>query len=188
MELLPQLWLPILVSAALAWIASAIMWMVLPHHRKDQIGLPNEQAFVDFVRSQGIPPGNYAFPHFADHKECRSPEAQQKWKEGPAGVLTIMGNFNMGRNLLLTFLVFVVAGVFIAYIGASALPRGASFGKVMQVLGTAGVCTYCFSFIPHMIWFNAYTRAIVACVFDGIVYGLITGAVFAWLWPAAVAA
>jgi hypothetical protein len=180
-----SLWAPILLSAALVWIASAVMWMGMPHHKKDHIGLPNEQAFMDFVKSQNIPPGNYGFPNFGSHKECNTPEAKEKWKTGPIGLISVWGKFSMGRNMFLTFLVFLVASVLIGYLGSEVLPAGAGFGKVMRVIGTAGVLTYCFSFIPNMVWFGAYMRSIVACIFDGIVYGLITGAVFAWLWPAA---
>ena len=37
--------------------------------------------------------------------------------------------------------------------------------------------------MPGMVWMGAYGRAIVMSVIDGVVYGLITGAVFAGLWP-----
>ncbi len=181
MDLL-SLWAPILLSAALAWIASAVMWMALPHHKKDHIGLPNEQPFIDFIKSQNIPPGNYCFPNF---KDCKTPEAREKWKSGEMGLISVWGDVSMGRNMILTFLVFLVASVLIGYLGSVVLPAGTGFGKVMRVIGTAGVLTYSFSFIPNMVWFGSYARSIVACIFDGIVYGLITGAVFAWLWPAA---
>lgn len=36
MDLL-SLWLPILLSAAVVWIVSAIVWMALPHHKQDFI-------------------------------------------------------------------------------------------------------------------------------------------------------
>lgn len=180
-----NLWLPILLSAALTWIASAIMWMAMPHHKKDHVALPNEQAFMDFVKAQDIKPGNYGFPNFGSG-QCNTPEGKQKWKEGPLGLLSVWGNVSMGRNMFLTFMVFLVASALIGYLGSMTLARGADFTKVMQVLGLAGVLTYSFSHIPGAIWFGAYPRTIVANIFDGIVYGLITGAIFAWLWPAAV--
>jgi hypothetical protein len=180
-----NLWAPVLLSAAAVWIASALIWMVMPHHRKDHLGLPDERAFVEFVKSQNIPKGNYGFPHFGSHKECNTPEARQRWKEGPSGLVSIWGQVSMPRNMILTFLVFLAASALIAYLGAAVLAPGASFGRVMQVIGTAGVLTYSFSFIPNAIWFGSYARTIFACIFDGVVYGLITGAIFAWLWPAA---
>jgi hypothetical protein len=62
-------------------------------------------------------------------------------------------------------------------------PGPASFAKVFQVAATAGILAYCFSFIPTAVWFGSYKRTIVATFIDGIVYGLITGAIFAWRWP-----
>jgi len=36
-----------------------------------------------------------------------------------------------------------------------------------------------------MVWFQAEKRSMVTAVFDGIVQGLATGAVFAAMWPKA---
>jgi hypothetical protein len=37
--------------------------------------------------------------------------------------------------------------------------------------------------MPNNIWFGTPKRAILMDVLDGVVYGLITGAVFGALWP-----
>jgi hypothetical protein len=71
----------------------------------------------------------------------------------------------------------------IAYLTSVTLPKTAEFAKVFQVVGTAGILAYSFSFIPNAIWFGAYKRTIVASIIDGIVYGALTGAIFAWRWP-----
>lgn len=183
MDLLAQLWLPILLSAAAVWIASAIIWMALPHHTGDFKGLPDEAAFTDALRRLGIRPGNYGFPHCGSRAQSKDPEFEKRWKEGPVGHISVWGQMNMGRNMVLTFLVYLVVSFFIAYLTAEALARGAPFAKVFQIAGTAGVLAYCFAFIPNGIWFGHYPRAIAMNVIDGVVYGLITGAIFAWLWP-----
>lgn len=185
MDMLVSLWLPILVSAAAVWIAAAAAWMALPHHRGDYTRLPNEDAFMGQVRSASIPPGNYTFPHFASHKESTTPEGKAKWKEGPMGVLTVMPLPNMGRNMIMSFLVYLAVSIGVAYLGSVALPRGADFWRVMQVLGTAGILAYCFAFWPNGIWFGTKIRAMVMCTVDGVVFGLITGAIFAAMWPGA---
>jgi hypothetical protein len=64
-----------------------------------------------------------------------------------------------------------------------ALPRTAEFAKVFRVVGTAGILAYSFAFIPNAISFGAYKRTIVAGIIEGIVFGVITGAFFAWRWP-----
>jgi hypothetical protein len=184
MEMLNHLWLPIVLSAAAVWIASAAAWMALPHHKNDFKRLPDEEGFVRSLRTMGIPPGNYGFPRCESHAQTKDPEFQKRWKEGPNGLLSVWGRVSMGRNMVLTFLVYLVVSFLIAYLGTAApLPRGASFGHVFQVLGTAGVLAYTFGGVPSSIWFGAYPRTILMNVIDGIVYGLITGAIFAWLWP-----
>ena len=40
---LTALWLPILISAVIVFIASSIMHMVLPHHKSDYRKVPDEE-------------------------------------------------------------------------------------------------------------------------------------------------
>lgn len=188
MEFITELWMPIVLSAVGVWIASAVGWMFLGHHKKDWIGLPNEDGFVAAVRDLSLQPGNYAFPHSEDcHKAMKDPEFQNKWKTGPVGLVQIWKPDNsMGKCMALTFIVYIIVNVFIGYLGWNALPhQGASFAQAFQITGTAGVLAYCFSFIPSHIWFQAYPRATMMCLIDGVVYGLLTGAIFAALWPSA---
>ena len=109
----------------------------------------------------------------------------KKWAEGPSGFMTIVGHMNMGRNMLLSFIAYLVVGVLVAYVAGEALTPGASFGRVFQITGTCGIMAYTMSSIPNSIWFNHGIRRIATNAFDGIVYGLATGLIFALLWPAA---
>jgi hypothetical protein len=184
MELLLPLWLPILLSAAAVWIVSLIVWMALPHHKGDFIGLPDEDGFMDYIRRSGIKPGNYAFPDARGRAAMTSEKVQKAWQEGPVGHLSVWPTpLTMGSKLVATFIVYLVVSTLIAYLTRVALPGAAPFAKVFQVAATAGILAYCFSFIPNGVWFGSYTRTIVATLIDGIVYGLITGAIFAWRWP-----
>lgn len=185
MDFLTQLWLPILLAAVAVWIYSAVAWMVLPHHTNDQRGLPDEDAALDAIRALGVPPGNYGFPRPANKAACKDPAFVEKWKRGPAGTLNIWPEFNMGRNMVLSFIVYLLISTLIAYLGAAALTPGTSFGKVFQVLGVAGILAYTTSGLTNAIWFQASRNAVLSNAFDGIVSGLITGAIFASLWPGA---
>jgi hypothetical protein len=188
MDFLSVLWLPIVLSAAAVWIASAVGWMVVGHHSKDMRGMPAEDDVMAAIRSANTPPGVYNFPHAEDCKKAmKDPEFQARWKAGPTGVLTLWRNdVSMGKCMLLTFLVYLAVNVVIAYLGWRALPHAeAGFTRAFQVLGTAGVLAYAFAHIPNGIWFQAYPRTILLNVIDGVVYGLITGAIFAAMWPAA---
>lgn len=186
MDFLTHLWIPILVSAAAVWFASALAWMAVGHHKNDNLALPNEKEFIETVKGWGLPPGEYMFPDF---RRCQGMSKQEKqalyetMQKSPMGMLRVWGPMNMGGNMLWTFVVFLVVSVLVGYLGWAALPRGASFGQVFQVLGTAGVLAHCFGGLPGDIWFQRSKRGMVTCFIDGIVFGLITGAVFAWLWP-----
>lgn len=186
MDWLSWLWLPIVLSAAGVFIASFLTWTVLPTHKRDFIGLPDEKGFIEAVRRMGLKPGNYGFPHFASHKEANTPEARAMWKDGPVGFITILSNpTSMAPRMAITFALQLAVSFLIAYVASVTLHKGDSFAKVFQTVGTVGVLSYAFSHVPHGVWFGAYKRAILAQVFDGVVYGLITGAIFAWRWPTA---
>jgi hypothetical protein len=184
MDLLIPLWLPILLSAAIVWVISAVVWMALPHHKRDFIALPDEDGLMEYLRKNGIQPGNYVFPDFRDPKVMKSEKTQKALNEGPVGHLSVWQTpLTMGGKMVATFIVYLVVSTLIAYLTRVALPGPAPFTKVLQVAGTAGILAYCFSFIPNAVWFGSYKRTIVANFVDGIVYGLITGAIFAWRWP-----
>lgn len=187
MDLLPSLWLPILLSAVVVWIAAFVAWSFLPHHARDWTGLPDEGAFINAIRSLGIPPGRYCFPHCADRRMRKDPEFQRKWKEGPAGEFNLWRPVNMARNMALTFVVYLVIGFLVGYLAAATLQRGDSFGRFFQVTATAGILGYAFGHIPHAIWFQHGRNSILSTLADGVVYGLLTGLVFALLRPAAAA-
>ena len=184
MELLLPLWLPILLSAAGVWILSAIVWMALPHHKQDFIALSDEDAFIDYLRKSGIKPGNYVFPDFRDREAMKSEKICKAMKEGPVGHLSVWQTpVTMGGKMVATFIVYLVVSTLIAYLTRVASPGAAPFPRVFQVAASAGILAYCFSFIPNALWFGSYRRTIVANFIDGLIYGAITGAIFAWRWP-----
>ena len=84
------LWLPILLSAVIVFVASSIIHMVLPIHKSDYRKLPEEDRVLDAIRAAGVTPGRiYHFP-YTTHKEMKSPEAVERFKRGPVGLLTVI--------------------------------------------------------------------------------------------------
>lgn len=183
MQLFKDLWLAILAAGGAVWIASALAWMLVGHHGKDWDPLPEESKTLDVLRGLGIPPGVYGFPYMRSHKDASTPEGAEKWAKGPLGLLRIWGPSHMGKNMVLTALYFLVVSAVIGYLGSACLPRGAGFAKVVQVLGTAGALAYSCAGVPGDIWFQNKFRATAMNILDGLVYGLITGAVFGAMWP-----
>jgi len=62
------LWLPILLSAVIVFIASSIIHMLLPYHRSDYKAAPRGGQAPPVLRAAGLQPGLYHFP-YCTHKD-----------------------------------------------------------------------------------------------------------------------
>jgi hypothetical protein len=185
MSLLGALWLPIVLSAVLVFVASAIIHMVLKYHNRDYKGLPNEDAVRAALRAGNPEPRQYIIPYCADMKDMESPEMQQKFIEGPVGVLNLRrpGPPTMGPMLLQWFLFVLVVSFFLGYLAAITIEPGAHYLRVFRVVGVAGFLAYAAGQVPAAIWMGKPWPVAWKEVFDGLVYGLITAGTFGWLWP-----
>ena len=179
------LWLPILLSAVIVFVASSIMHMVLPYHKSDYRKLPDEDRVVDALRAAGVAPGPaYHFPH-TTRKEMKSPEVVEKFKRGPIGLLTVIpsGAPAMGKYLGQWFAYCVVVGIVVACVAASTLARGTRYPAVFHVVGLAGFLAYGLGQIQDSIWKGQTWGVTAKHVFDGLIYALLTAGTFGWLWP-----
>lgn len=187
MDFIVQMWIPIVASGAAVWFYSFFSWAMSPIHKGDFVNLtgPKNRDVMDFIARSGLKPGNYGYGLFADHKEANKPENKARWGAEPMGQFSVWARPNMGANMAFTFLFYCLVSVFVAYLGHETLGGAATFGRKFQICGTAGVLAYSFAFVPGSIWFQAGRNSIISHVFDGVMQGLITGAMFAWLWRAA---
>src|SRR5690606_4100394 len=121
---LSSLWLPILLSAVAVFIASALIWAVVQWHNADWQKLPDEEAARRAL--QGVPPGDYILPHAASNKERQSPEWQQKFKEGPAAMVTGLphGSMAMGKQFLPWIGYTLILSLLVGYVAGGSLPAG----------------------------------------------------------------
>jgi len=181
---IPSLWLPIVVSAVVVFVASAILHMVLTYHRRDYRPLPEEAAKLGALR--GTAPGYYVFPYCRSPKEMGAPEMQEKYKQGPVGILTVMpsGPPSMGKHLFLWFLFCLLVGVFVAYLTGRALPPGTEYLAVFRFAGTIAFVAYGFGEIADSIWKAQPWSNTIRALIDALIYGLLTAGIFGWLWPA----
>jgi hypothetical protein len=180
-----SLWLPILLSAVLVFIASSVIHMVLPWHHGDYGKVPDEKRLMDSLRPLGITPGDYMVPRPSDMKEMRTPEFQEKVKAGPVMVVTVLpnGQMEMRKNLVYWFLYSLVVGYFAAYVGAAALPAGTPYPRVFQIVGTTAFIGYAVALWQMSIWYRRSWGTTIRSTIDGLLYGLLTGGTFGWLWP-----
>ena len=185
MSLLGALWLPIVLSAVLVFVASSVIHMVLKYHNKDYTGLPNEDAVRAALRAGNPAPRQYIIPYCPDMKEMESPEMKQKFIEGPIGVLYLRrpGPPTMGPMLLQWFLYILVVSFFLGYLAAITIEPGAHYLRVFRVIGAAGFLAYAAGQVPAAIWMGKPWSVAGKEVFDGLVYGLISAGTFGWLWP-----
>jgi hypothetical protein len=178
-----SLWLPIILSGVALFFASWAAWMLLPHHKGEWKGLPDEEGVMAALRKFNIPAGQYNFPHACSPNEMNTDDFKRRKEAGPSGFITIFQTWpNMGVNMVCTLLFFTVANFVIGYLAGSVIPPGTSFMSVFRFVGTAGILTYGTANILNGIWFG---RKMVADIIDGIAYGIITGLIFAALWPGA---
>ncbi len=182
---LPALWLPIVVSTVLVWMASALVWMALPHHKSDFRGVPDEGELLSGLRKRGLSPGQYWFPYYPDQKSMKTPEAKQKLEDGPVGLLTIWpsGMPKMGKSIGLSAIFYLVVSSFTAYVAGRTLLPGTEYLHVFRVTGTVAFVAYAAALVPDAIWFGRPWSNTWKMVADGALYGLLTAGVFGWLWP-----
>jgi hypothetical protein len=185
MVTLSDLWLPMLVSAVLVFIVSAIIHMVLKYHNKDYSPLPNEEAVRAAMRAGNPAPAQYIIPYCADMKDMEKPEVKQKYVEGPVAVVNLMrsGVPNMGTNLTQWFAYILVVSFFIAYVASHSLASNATYLQVFRIVGAVGFLVYGLGQFPASIWMGKPWRISFKDMIDGLVYGLVTAGAFGWLWP-----
>lgn len=182
-----SLWLPILVAAVIVFVASSVIHMVLRYHKNDFQRLPAEAEALAALRSFGLPPGEYFFPFADGGAEMRSDEWQAKVKEGPVGMLTVMPNgpMKMGRNLTQWFVYCLVVGLLTAYLTGLAYGPGTEYMAIFRFAGAAAFVAYAAALWQNSIWWSKPWSTTLKSTFDGLVYGLLTGGTFGWLWPGA---
>ncbi len=178
-----SLWLPILVSGVVVYIASSIVWMLLPHHKSDWSVLPGEAGLLEAMRRAGVTRGQYRFP-FCDPRD-KSPETKKKLEEGPLGTMVIWppGPMGMGKQLVTWFLYLLAVSACVAYLAGHVMPWGASYRGVFRLTGGIAMLAYAAGVVPGAVWWGRSWSSTIKEGIDGAVYGLLTAGVFAWLWP-----
>jgi hypothetical protein len=182
---LSMLWLPILLSAVIVFVASSLIHMVLTYHRSDYRTMPSEGEVMEALRRFSIPPGDYIVPHASSPKEMESAAFKEKRARGPVMVATVMktGAVTMGPQLVQWFIFCVVVSLFAGYIAGRALPPGSEYLDVHRFAGTVAFAGYGLGQWPNSIWFRRSWSSTIKSTVDALIYGLLTGGTFGWLWP-----
>ena len=178
------LWLPILISAVLVFIASSLVHMVLGYHRADYGKVPDEDKVMDALRGFSIPPDDYLVP--CPGKE--GPYAKdfvEKRKKGPVLMMTVFpsGEMGMGKQLTMWFIFCIVVGVFVAYVDTLALTPGAPYRAVFHLSSVVAFVCYGMALWEISIWYRRKWGTTLRSNIDALIYALLTAGTFGWLWP-----
>ncbi|HEV2470258.1 MAG TPA: hypothetical protein VGS78_13800 [Candidatus Sulfotelmatobacter sp.] len=181
---LSALWLPIILSAVIVFVASSIMHMALPYHKGDYKKLPDEDKILPTLHTAGLTRGLYVFP-FCTHKEMKSPEAIAKYTKGPVGMMIVFRNGApfIPKFLGLWFGYCLIIAFFVAYLTAHTVAPGTYYLAVFRVVGTAAFLSFGLGPLANVIWKSYPVGFVLKEVIDGLVYALLMAGTFGWLWP-----
>jgi hypothetical protein len=181
---LTTLWLPILLSGVLVFVASSVIHMVLGWHSSDFKKLAAEDAVLDALRPFNVAPGDYVAPRPESAAQSNTPEFKAKLDRGPRVMLSVLGRANsMGRSLVWWFVYSLVVAAFAAYVAGMTLGAAAPYMVVFRVTSTVTLAGYVLALWPNWIWYSRSLAYTLKATVDGLVYALLTGGVFGWLWP-----
>lgn len=182
---LVELWLPVVLSAVLAFVASAVLNMLLPHHRTDVREMEVEETVLTEIRRAGTLPGEYMLP-YAPLSEMSSPEHVERRSGGVVALVTVTpgGPPPLARELAQWFVFCLVVSVFAGYIAGRALEPGpVEYLEVFRFTGATAFAGYVLGLWQQSIWWGRPWTTTLKYSVDGIVYALLTAGVFGWLWP-----
>jgi hypothetical protein len=190
MDFIVELWKPIVLSAVIVHVASAIVWMVLPIHKNDYKGAGDkEKSILDVLRSAALSPGVYCVPWCLPGAEKKDPALAERMKTGPNASITILsGPPNMGTSMAMWVLNLLIVGVIVAYIASHAGLDGAKYLRVFQLVGATAFLAHAGNAMTMSIWLGMPWSQLPGRVIDGLIYSLLTAGTFAWLWPTGVVA
>jgi hypothetical protein len=185
MTALTALWLPIVLSAVIVFVASSIIHMLPLWHKNDYPAVPNQDRVIESLRPLAIPPGDYMVPRAANMAEMKTPEFTEKLNKGPVMILSVVPNgpINMGKTLALWFVYSLIVSYFAAYVAGRALAPGVSYLEVFRFAGATAFIGYAVALWQMWIWYNRSLNMTLKATFDGLIYALLTAGTFGWLWP-----
>ena len=182
MNPLTALWLPILLSAVFVFFISFIFHMALPFwHRADYGKLPDEAVVIGGLTTAKS--GQYIAPNVDWGK--LSKEEREAHGKRPMALLFVRnpGEMSMGTPLISWFIEGLVISTIIAFMAGTTIQRGHHRHSVFHLAALAGVLAYAFDGVSASIWYGKPWSATMKTIVDGIVYGVVSGLTFAWLWP-----
>ena len=179
-----SLWLPVLLSAAAAFAASTVIHMLLGYHSRDYRRAPDEDGLLEALRGFDLAPGDYVAPKADSVREMGSEEFRAKHERGPSVMLSVMPpGTGMSKQMTLWFVYCAVVSLFAGCVAAMANGPGAEYMDVFRFASATAFAGYALGAPIRSIWFGQSWGTTARNMLDGLIYALLTGGVFGWLWP-----
>lgn len=180
-----ELWLAILLAAALCWVVSSLIHMLFKYHNADYSALPNEQEVAQALGANNPRPALYTMPYCKDMKAMGESEMQKKFAAGPVAMISVMPNGMppMGKLLGQQIGFFIVGSILIAYLASISIATGADTTYVFRHVFVAAFLAYGWAQVPYSIWMGQPWSNCIRYLIDAVLYAAVTAGPFAWLWP-----
>ena len=181
---LPQLWLPILVTAVAVFIASSLIHMVFKWHNSDYRKLSNEDDVRAAIRAGSLVPGQYILP-YCHMKDMQAEEMQKKFRDGPVGFLTLRksGPPTIGGSLIQWFVFNLALATIVAAIALQTYGLKGEPHRAGHLVGMLSLLAYGGSSVQAGIWVGRPWGSVAKDLVDAVIYATVSALAFLWLWP-----
>lgn len=189
MQFLIDLWLPIVLSAVLVFVASSVLWMATPLHKGDYSPPPDETDIQTALKKHNFGPGMFYIPWCkgGHGNAAKDPEYQRKMAEGPWVLLMVpQSRPSFGNTLGRWFINQVILAVLIAYAVHAAVtlaPARPEYLRLFQVVGGIAILAHGGMAAHDTMWKGLSFRHTIVKLVDAAVYSAITAGCFAGFWP-----
>jgi hypothetical protein len=181
---LGQLWLPILVTAIAVFAASSLVHMVFAGTFPTTAGSRTRTTCARWCARARPVPGSTS-SRIAPIPRRWAAEMVARFKEGPIGVLVLrpVGMPSMGKPLGLWFGLNLLVAILAGYLACRTLAAGSSFPQIFRVVGLFTFAAYAIGPLQQAVWMGKPWASACKEAGDALIYGVVTGLVFGWLWP-----
>ena len=105
-------------------------------------------------------------------KNMKSPQFQEKMKQGPVALITVLPNgpLSMGKPLAQWFVYLLIVCIFVALIAGHLLPAGTMYLRVFKVARHRLLHGLCPGAAANSIWYRRSWGVTLKGCFDGLIY------------------
>lgn len=161
-----------IVGGLIAFIWSALSWMVFPWHTASLSKFNDQNAVAAAIVANAPAPGVYALPYPDQSLDDATMEQQMK---GPRffGAVNLQGSTEMGGQMAVGLIVQIIAAMLTTWLVLKT--RGLSYGGRVMFVVVVGVIAGLLTEIPLWNWWGFSTGYMAAAMLDLVIASLLSG-------------